>query len=94
MLQLLFGKKLTDEQKKRNLKIKLNRLVTNDIKIKLWGKYYDNSFNVYCCQCKRRIINPYNCYWIHHNIMIHNVEENVIPVCEYCDLLNDRSIVI
>jgi len=94
MLQLLIGKKLTDDQRKRNLKIKLNRLVTTDIKIKLWLKYYDNNFNSLCYQCKRREINPYKCYWIHKNYMNNNIEENVIPVCEFCDILNDQILII
>ena len=97
MLQLLMGKKMTDDQKKRNLKIKLNRLITNDIKVKLWIKYYHNEFNVYCYQCKRRNINPYQCYWIHQNLMIcekNDIENKIIPVCKFCDLINDQSILI
>ena len=94
MLQLLIGKKMTDSQRKRNLKIKLNSLITSDIKVNLWKKYYNNEFDVICYQCKRRMINPYQCYWIHKNIMNHNIEEHVIPVCQFCNLLNDKSIFI
>ena len=94
MMYRLFGKKMNDDQRKINLKIKLNQLVTSDIKCNLWLKYYNDNFKVYCYQCKRREIDPFQCYWIHLNFMDHNMENNVIPVCKTCNVINDRTIFI
>jgi len=94
MFQVLFGKKMTDEEKKRKLKNKINKLVTNNIKEKLWNKYYNNEYDVYCYYCKRVKINPFNCYWIHLSIDNTDIEDNIVPVCENCDIINDNTFFI
>ena len=94
MFQVLFGKKMTDEEKKRKLKNKINKLVTNNIKEKLWNKYYNNKYDVYCYYCKRAKINPFSCYWIHLSIDNPDIEDNIVPVCENCDIINDNTFFI
>tara|TARA_B100001094_G_C18155675_1_gene786299 strand:- start:1670 stop:1954 length:285 start_codon:yes stop_codon:yes gene_type:complete len=94
MFRNLFGEKIDDHKKKKNLKNKLNKLLTNEIKEKLWIKYYEDNFNVSCYYCKRRNINPFSCYWVQLNHMDHQIEDNMIPVCEYCDIIDDSTILI
>ena len=89
---MIFGKKYTYEEKKNNIKEKINKLLTDDIKYKIWNHHYNytNEFHVYCCECKRRKTNPFECKWMFINENIIN-EENIKPVCEYCDILNDNK---
>ena len=78
MFSMIFGKKYTYEEKKNNIKEKINKLLTDDIKYKIWNHHYNytNEFHVYCCECKRRKTNPFECKWMFINENIIN-EENI-----------------
>ena len=83
---MMFGKKLSSYEK---LQQTLDKLLTNQLKEKLWIQTYGNIFDPYCISCKRNKINPYICQWSHINVIDHTIElheNNIQPICRICDL--------
>lgn len=86
MYQMLFGKKMTSKQR---LKMRLNKLLTNERKEKLWIRNYGEEFYPHCDSCKKYKISPYNCQWAHYNQSERSIEfneMNIKPICEICDI--------